>query len=90
MTPNEELREAVDLLNTSFKSPRYVQLRKASQAVLAALEKAQADSELYRQAIDKAIQNANGRWSEWGERAEVSFGYLFTAIAAADGGESEH
>jgi len=37
------------------------------------------------EAITNAINWANGRESEWGERAETAFGFLHAALAAAKG-----
>lgn len=51
----------------------------SARILLAALEAAEADSARLRAAIDEAVDNASGRWCEWGERAEESFRVLRAA-----------
>jgi hypothetical protein len=40
----------------------------------------EAENAKLRTAIQNAINTANGRWSEWGNRAESAFEFLFNAI----------
>lgn len=54
-------------------------------ALLAHIEALEADLAACRRAIQDAINYANGRESEWGDRAEGAFAFLYTALSAQAG-----
>lgn len=60
--------------------------QRASQAE-AALAKANAEKEAMRAAIENCVAYANGRETEWGNRAEAAFAYLYRALEAAKAGK---
>lgn len=50
----------------------------------------EADLAACRRAIQDAINYANGRESEWGDRAEGAFAFLYAALSAQSGKGASH
>ena len=54
----------------------------SSAKALAGLEAARAETARLRERVEAAIDYANGRWSEWGERAETVRDMLEQALTS--------